>query len=404
MRILFVAPVGAAFGEALQGIRLATRLSKRGHDIVFLASAALRPVIEPTPFLFGRIDRSMHHLDRALTSTLARLGCDAMVLVDVAAVGQVVRTLSLDIDAFLEPAVPVFGLDCWNLSESPVPWEYVPTSVNIDARFHAFARTIRPVPFAPLDVARGFAALPTVAHASDAQRARVRTQLGLRGDDRLIVLPTARWQHAGSHDTIALAQRAALLPELVLPVFDRLGDRTHIVHIGPIPFEAAERLASRYHFIGQIEPKRFESLLAAADLLASFNAAATSLSTAVAAGVPVVLGTTNCRAKTWEDVALALSDWQHPTLRAAVEAALPLTPLRAWPLALKRVLDRSMVGNPFYDTMSQVDPFNPRQMFERCRQLLDSSSASDDVRHRQAKYRERVYALPAGDDVLMSML
>src|SRR5262245_57373942 len=124
MRHLFLAPLGSAFGEVLQGIRLATGLVRLGHEVVFLAPAKLHTLIDAAPVRFGRIDMALPHLDQQLPGLLQRLGCDTLVLVDAAAVGKVALALGLDPAAFVRAEVPTIALDCWNLPEIPQRWDY----------------------------------------------------------------------------------------------------------------------------------------------------------------------------------------------------------------------------------------------------------------------------------------
>src|SRR5262249_34818146 len=160
MRLLFLAPLGSAFGEALQGVRLAAGLREAGHDVVFLAPAKLHSLVEGVAVTFGRIDMALAHLDQELPRVIRRLGCDALVLVDAGAVGKVVRALGLDAAAFTRAEVPTIALDCWNLPEIPSAWDYGAHSETLGREFHRLRRRLLPVPFAPPDADGGYAALP----------------------------------------------------------------------------------------------------------------------------------------------------------------------------------------------------------------------------------------------------
>ncbi|MCE9573769.1 MAG: DUF6365 family protein [Deltaproteobacteria bacterium] len=376
MRLLFLAPLGAAFGEALHGVRIARALVARGHEVVWLSPQALAPVVEGAPVAFGRIDHALPALDAQVTAILAKRRCDALVLVDAAAVGKVVRVFGLDPRAFTRPAVPVVAIDCWNLPAVPIAWDYGGPSEILAPEFHAVARAVA-VPIAPPEVAGGFAALPVV-EVSAAARAQVRAELGISLEDRMIVWPTAAWQHAANHDDPVLAARAAALPERILPALAAI-DRVRVIHVGPIAFGPDD---TRYRHLPQVAPERYEALIAAADLLLSVNAVATSLATAVAASVPIVLGQSAARV----DDELG---------------ALP--PLRAWPLGLDGVLAPTIAGNPFYDAMAIADPLAPGALTAACAALLEPAAA-EAMRARQAAYRARVAALPSGADQVLALI
>ncbi len=404
MRHLFLAPLGSAFGEALHGIRLAAGLRQAGHDVVFLAPAKLHTLVDSVPVTFGRIDLALPRLDKELPGLIRRLRCDTLVLIDAAAVGKVVRALALDATAFTRPDVPVIALDCWNLPEIPSAWDYGSHSETLSREFHRLKRRLLPVPVAPPDVEGGFAALPALAEPSGAERGRAREELGLSADDRLVLWPSATWQHAENHTDATLARLAGALPGLILPRLDALGRRVKILHVGAMPFASAEALAPRYRFMAQVAPRRFERLVSSADLLLSFNAIATSLATGVAARVPIVLAMSPLSATTEAEADAALGPHATPAVRAFVAASLPLRPMRAWPLGLDRILAPTLADNPFYTAMRVTDVLDEAGFVAACRELLFDPGAAAALRRRQDDYRRRVASLPLGHERFLSLL
>ncbi len=358
MRYLFLSPIPSAYGEALHGIRIARELVAAGHEVVVLAPAAMKTLIADAPVTFGRIDAALPTLDQELPALSRRMRCDRLVLVDAAAVGTVVRALRLDVRAFTHPEVPVIALDCWDLPPAPQPWVYGDVREVLAPEIHAIERRLVPVPIVRPDVAGGFDALPRIA-TSD--RAQTRHELGVGDDERLILWPTAGWQHASNHTEATLARHASELPARVLPRLASLGPRVRIVHVGPEPFANAPPC---YQHVSQLAPARFEALVAAADLLVSFNAIASSIGTALVASTPVLLGTSAA--------------------------------MYAWPLDLSAILAPMLVDNPITDTLARVDLADERAYVEACRTLLFDDAAADAMRSRQAAYVARVRQLPRG--------
>lgn len=370
MRHLFLAPLASAFGEALHGVRLALALVDAGHEVVFLGPARLHVLVEREGgrrLTFGRIDAALPRLDVEVVDLLARLRCDTLVLVDAAAVGKVAAALRLDVAAFTRPGIPVLALDCWNLPRTPWVWDYGPVSEVLHPAFHELARRLVPVPTAHPDVPGGYAALPSVSPMSPAERVAERSALGVGADERLVVWPTAPWQHVEGQENPILGEIARRLPGAIVPRLARLGAR--IVHVGPWPLPV-ESPGLRH--LPPLPPPAFERLLGAADLLLGFNAIASSLATAVAARLPVLLG--------------------------------QLPRLRAWPLSLEGVLGGMVQGNPFYDALRVVDAADGDAFLAAARALLFDDTEVAALRARQDAYAARVAALPGGLARFVSLL
>lgn len=402
---MFLAPLRSAFGETLHGIRIARQLIETGDEVVLLAPAAIRTLIDDARVTFGRIDQGLPTLDKQIGGLIRRMKCSSLVLVDAAAVAWIARALGLASRAFTHPDVPVVALDCWNLPAQPNAWEYSEQIKEaLPAEFHQIKRRMIPVPIAPLEIAGGFAALPELAALGTEEREKVRAELGVGPGDRLIVWPSASWQSANLHTDPGLVRLAGALPALILPRLDRLGPRVHIVHVGPVAFPGAEQLAPRYRFLSQVAPRKFEQLVGAADLLIGFNSSATSIATAIAARTPILVGTTTLRAADMAEVEHALGDRLTPHVRSLIAANLPIAPIYAWPLRLGAVFAPLLANNPLEDALRRVDPFDEGAYVEACRELLFDAAVADALRDRQDAYHRRVGALPAGHEQLRTLL
>lgn len=398
-----LAPLGSAFGEALHAVRIARALVATGDDVVLLAPAALETAIADAPITFGRIDRVLPRLDLEVTAELRRLRCDSLVLVDLAAVDKVVRAFGLELSAFLDATVPVVALDCWDLPPTPVDWAYGTHGERTSAASHAFARRLVPVPIARPTTRGAFDALPTLGPASQTARATLRAELGIPPGDKLVLWPTATWQHGANQTDPALAQLADALPTWILPLLAGVDARVHVVHVGPRRFTHAWAFTAPYRYLGQVPPHRFEAIVAAADLVLGFNAVATSLATAIAVRTPVVLGHTRAHLDALPDVERALGAHLSPALRDALAANLPLAPIHAWPLRLGAVIEPALADNPLVAAVERVDLFDPVAYTAACSRLLTSAGA-DEQRERQTNYARIVRALPAAHDRLRELL
>lgn len=378
MKFLFLAPLPSAFGEAVHGARLASALVDRGHAAHFAAPSTVAPTKSDRRIPLVPIDAALPRLDAEIEPLVARLGCDALVLVDAAAVDKVARAFGLSTERIATAAPRVVSLDCWNLVSPPPAWDYGPASEPLDPWLLEHTPVIRPVPIAPIATPGGYAALPAIGPHSSEQRADTRRRLGLPERGAVIAWPTARWQLPESHDNPGLARRAARLQEILEPVFAALGDEVSIAHVSPSPISAARASPSYRHF-GQLPTAAFEALVGAADVLLSFNAAATSLATALSLGVPTAL----CTAR---------------------DPAGESRPLWAWPLSLDGILAPTVRGNPFYDTMSRLDPLRGDDLVAGLEALLYDAEVRDERRASQARYRDSVSRLPTGADRLLAQL
>jgi len=376
MRFVFLAPLPSAFGEALHGARLASALVERGHAVHFAAPSIIQPTV-PDGIPYVSLDAALTRLDVEIEALCSRLGADVLVLVDGSAVDKVCRAFRLSRERIANAARRVVSIDSWNLVSPPRAWDYGPVSEPLDPWFLEHTAVIRPAPIARADAPGAYAALPALAVPSSAQRIETRKRFGLSAGTPLIVWPTARWQLAESHDNPALARIAARLPALLAPLLAALGDADEIAiaHVSPKPLGAAHQLAN-YHPIAPLPAADFEALIGAADVVLSFNAAATSLASAISLGVPTAL----CAAR--DPAGAAQTLW-------------------AWPLSLEQILGPTVRDNPFYETMTLVDSLAGDELVSALRALLFDASVRDERRAAQARYRDAIATLPDGVDRLL---
>lgn len=374
------------FGEALLGVQLATALHGAGDQVLFLAPSGLQKAIRAAPVRYGRIDLALSRLDEAILDTARNEGCASIVLIDLVAVYTFFGISGRRFDQFLQSGIPILALDVWNVPEAGLAWDYFPETFQLGEDVKQAVHRLVPVPFVRPTVECAYNALPGPISQSADERNEVRGRLGLRPEERLIFWPSAAWQHASQQLHPVRQRMAAALPELICPYVESVLATTpaQVLHIGPEPFAAAARLGSRYRHLPQQPAAEFTRLLAASDLLLSFNIAATTVMAALSAGVPVLIG--------------SLSDASAIPSTAAAQAfaerAAPVYPFRAWPLSLSNLLAPVLHDNPYLGAIRNVEVLDQAAFTFALSELL-SPDGSAMQRQRQARYVEIVRSLPS---------
>ncbi|HET9316729.1 MAG TPA: DUF6365 family protein [Vicinamibacteria bacterium] len=389
---LFLAAPAAAFGEVSTGLRIARELVAQGDRVVFLAGADVGVLFEGSGVVHQAIDAEVLSLARLVSRVLARERCASVTLVDVASVYLTLDPIGVDLDFLQGLAVPVIALDFWNLRRAGPEWDFGRDATPIPPAALAFERRLLPVPIARPDAGPGvFGAIPERT-ARPEVGAAVRAELGLGDRDRLVLWPTSRWQQPELQNWKHHARLARQVPAWIADTLARLGERVHLLHVGPQPSPAWSRWGERYRFAGQVRADRLHDLMDAADLLLSLNTTATTALAATAIGVPTVV-VANSYAGSAEELAALVPD-ASPALRAWLADAAPLHPFRLWPLGLFSFLTPILQDNPFTDTFRQVELLDEHAIEETCRALLFDEGEASAARDLQSRYRERIRSLP----------
>jgi hypothetical protein len=398
---LFVA-AETAFGEAVLGLRIAHELSLRGDQIAVLAGERLSVLTQGTPFRPILVPRGGHqHFDELIAKTATDVRADSIVLLDATLVFWLLKQQGTDATFLRSVTAPVIGLDVWNVKENGLAWDVGGATWNHSIHSLEVTRRLVPVPFAkPTGTAGLYDALPPTFDIDDEDREDVRKDLGVGEADRLLLLTSAPWQQSGPDET---ARRLAVtLPSLVDELTGRLGQHLRVVHVGPAPY-AMPSLGDRYTWLAQRTPARFAKILASSDLLLSFNFSATTIVSAIAHGLPVLLGV-NSYAGRAETIAASLPEPPSAPLRAWLERASPVAPFRVWPLGLHRYLAPLANGNPYTTALRTVEVLEERAFVDAMRALLFDADARDDLRDRQTTYRRDVAKLPKAADLVQAYL
>jgi hypothetical protein len=408
MKHLFLAPLPASLGEALHGVRLATELVAAGDEVEFLASEALAPVLAGAKVRYGRIDQVLPRLGEAVLDRLMSQRWDSLAFIDLAAVYKAFDAYGIDLAPLTRAGVPVVALDCWNLEESGLSWDYGPEIYRIDstrlAPLGLMQRRMIPVPFVRPEVPAGYNALPDLGPLSVSQRTEVRRELGLSGEP-LVLWPSAGWQHREAHQSPQRQRLCDAIPELVAGHLAGLPAPTRVLHVGPMPYAAAAAaLGTRYRHIAQVAPARFAQLLGAADLLLSCNAAATTIGSALAVELPILLGVNSCGGESLTEVSAAAAAPLVNRVRDWVQKNLPLPRLRAYPLSLYSFLTPVLHANPCYGALTAVELLDAEVFTAAARSLLYDPEQRASAQETQRQLVQKIRQLPSGRSRYQALL
>jgi len=391
---LFFAMSHFAFGEVALALRLAWQLHDRGDRVVFLTPSGISVLFERTPFKHGEIDAVWGAIDQVVPEVAAEHRCDSVVVVDAASLYLALHVARRSSAFLRELSMPVIAFDVWNLPETNLAWDTGPEVWRLPPEAAAFAHRLCPVPFIRPDPAPGrYNALPAPAHGD---RERVRSELGLATGDQLLLTTTASWQHALPSDYHR--HLVEVVPPLVLSHLSQLDSRVRVLHVGPQALVDAHVLGSRYKWLPRVNAERMMSLLVAADLCVTLNAAATTISSAIALDLPVVLGINSHSGQTAESLAMHV---ESPRTRAMLPRLAPLMPFAVWPLGLHTFLAPVLRDNPYLDAVSTVELLDEDAFVSTCQRLLAEPA---EARSRMARYRALVANLPTAADVFESYL
>jgi hypothetical protein len=388
---LFVAPQRGAFGEAALGARLARALVEEGDRATFWAPSALGVLVEGSGV--RHVAPPAHdptRLDDAILEAAKAERPDAVVLLDVASVYSILKGSRRDRGFAGRFDVPLVGLDVWNLAETGRLWGLPDVDV---------ARRLIPVPFARPSGQPGlYNALPAAPAITEGERLLIREDLGIDGDQRMLLLTSAEWQNPKYQPDVDRQRLAALFPRLLAFTFERLDARVKIVHVGPDPYPVSDRLGGRYTWLAQRSPLRFKKLLAAADLYMTFNFSGTTVHEAIASGVPTLLGV-NSRAGSPKSVLAELGS-ASDDLRSWLTRVGTLRRFLVFPLGLHDHLAPLVQNNPYTSALRTVEVLDEGPFRDACHALLFDTGAREEARARQAAYREQLSKLPTGTEVL----
>ncbi len=351
VQIHFLALGDAGFGELTLGLRAARDLAQHGHACRFTAPSRLVGHVRAAGF---SCEPEAHDASR-LRKVVAEH--DLVLLVDLHLTATTLFRRRIHPSIF--DGGRVGGIDTWQFRSLRAIDHRPDVTIPIDPYWRRLDDRLVPVPFGHLDDPRACNLLPRVETTSE-DVARRRKQLGL--GERVVAFCTSWWQHALLHTPQGL------------PVVQLLGRRlarvgaTGVLHIGPADLPWPDDLPVRR--LDALPPADFHSTLATADLVVSLNPFATTNTTAIALGIPVVAVHCSWSARGAE-LKMQLGYSPDPEMAAWASAHHPIPRFALWPLDWSKVLETLVIGTPYARLLHLIEVFDERRFVEQVQSLLD---------------------------------
>ncbi|UGY93011.1 DUF6365 family protein [Streptomyces gobiensis] len=404
-RLLFMAHLGKTLHEVTIGLDLADQLRSAGVESHFVIDPFNTGQLTTAGFPYTLVEPAMGHgLRSAVAETVRTFRPDAIVLSDYLA-HWMTCLVSYDLDPWFidDFGIPVIPIDLFGLERTSREVEILGRTVEVSDRILSMPAQLRPVPMGHFDdgpSGRGFPyrANHTIRPMGQDERREIRRGLGLRDDDRLLMIPTLPWQQIMA-ERAAPATRglATRLPELIAGYLARLPSRTHFLMTGPL-FDGFRGLpAERVHSRPSYTAVEYHDLLRAADGVLSFHLPSYALERAVFADVPGLYAVNGFEVDGEagiERVAKELSGL-GPTARGWLRAYPGTVPeFHMWPLRWNRVLRPLLTDNPFTATALGAQILDEETVVSGLKRLLYDEETRDRLAAAREAYRNAAEALP----------
>ncbi|WP_243788684.1 DUF6365 family protein [Saccharopolyspora gloriosae] len=397
MRLLFLATAVNEHHEVAMGVDLATQVRGAGIDSHFAVHPFNSHQLKAAGFPYTLVAPDSREDVRAVLGRLvSELRPDALVLSDYV-VHWLTFTFSYGLDPWCieELGVPVIPMDLYELSADSLEVEIMGRSERISDRILDMPARLRPVPAARPDSADAncFAYRSTVSPGPSTQRRqRVREELSLGPDDRLLVVPTLQPQY----DMISRAggatrELAARVPELVVSYLRALPENTHFLLPGP-EFDAYRALpAERTRIRPEHTASELGEWVRAADGVWSSYFPAAVLEMAVLADVPGFL-TTGSHGPGARPGPIT-GEWLD-----RFPGEVP--PFTLWPWRWNAITRPTLTENPFLPAGSVADIFDEDAVLTGLTRMLHDPDARAGLAAGRADYLRRIDLLPSASEVV----
>jgi hypothetical protein len=399
---IFLATFPASRGEITLALRIAKELTDQGDRIIFLASRAELEVFRGRPVEFLPVDEMRNNFESNMNHLVSSYHADSIVLVDI-------LTNSVTMDYYKMPRIffektnlPIIALDVYRLTgdrqKGDLFFDY-----EADFRYLNSFPTLRlfPVPFQPPLKSPGYyGALPSFVRSEEAECQQLREELGFSNKHKIVLMVGTAWQVPSFWEDVNCRRISLLSPVLLSDYLSKLHEDVRVIHIGPEPYRITERLRNKYFWMPPVDAKRFQTIVSTTDLFLTLNLVGTTLSTAIAAKLPMVVVSNSHRIVSMDEALAKIPPNPSQGLMNWLHAALPIYPFLAWPIGYQRLVSPLLENNPFCNTYRSVEMFEEDDFMRACSELLFDQTKREAMKKAQQDYEELVRTLPRGADLI----
>jgi len=401
---LFLASFPGSRGEIALAMRIAKDLHDQGDRIVFLIRNEHASSFSNTPYEIVTIDL-MFPLDDHMPQLIKTYDADSIILADLHSNSIWMKYSNQGTWFLNQDSVPVFAIDIYHLTEDVKSADaFLDQEYDVSYLSSVPRGRITPVPFVSPDATPdAYDALPSVASISDRDKKQITQEFGFGKDEKLLLMVGAKWLTPSFWQDIHIRRAAMRVPNLISYYVSRIPN-LRIVHIGPEPYHIDRNLEGRYHWLNQLEPKRYQAILASTDIFLTCNLSSNTLASAVAQGIPSLLLRNSFRVRTIDEATSKIPGKPSEKLLSWLESVLPMNCFYNWPGGYYRLLSRLLPNNPYCETFETAELFHEDEVIEKCHKLLFDSTTRIQMNERQKKYVSLVHTLPAGADLIRKKL
>jgi hypothetical protein len=187
---------------------------------------------------------------------------------------------------------------------------------------------------------------------TEEDRYQSRKELGIRDDDRVILITNASWQQ--NHKLYPETQKfVKSCHDATYAILNDLPENYVVICLGPLRV-LPENCGARFRYLNQMS-KGFRNLIAAIDLYLCNNFISTSMIEIALSGVPVLLLQNSYFKFNGKQGYVGGKKYETPELVANIEKVYPF---RMFPVGWYLFLDPIIQENPFFDIIPKQEIYN----------------------------------------------
>jgi hypothetical protein len=401
---LFLATFPGSRGEISLATHVANDLHQQGDRIVFLIRQEHAASFSGSPYDIVTID-SMFPLDAYLPQLVQTYEANSLILTDLHSNSVWLKYSNQGGWFFNQNSVPVLAIDIYHLTPDVKSADaFLDQEYDVSYLSSVPRGRITPVPFvSPVATPDAYNALPSTPEISTNEKMEIFQELGIRNDEKLLLMVGAKWQTPSFWQDIHIRRAAMRVPNLIAYYLSRIPN-VRLVHIGPEPYHIHHNLEERYLWLQQLDPKTYQSIVASADLFLTCNLSSNTLSQAVTLGIPALVIRNSFRSKSVDEALSNIPGNPSEKLLNWLQISVPINSFYNWPGGYYRLLSRLLENNPYSETFRTAELFYEDEVVETCHTLLYDKNAREQLRELQAKYAALVHTLPSGAALIQKHL